>query len=101
MKKSRMSKQEAKSPAKRRAKPTAPARRVKGPKASTAAVPASASIEDGDEKETATQRPDEMDGDLLEFVKAIDHYKREHRRQFPSWGEVLHVLKSLGFKRSA
>jgi len=35
----------------------------------------------------------------LEFLKAIDEYKRLHRRPFPTWREVLHVLRSLGWKK--
>lgn len=101
MKKPQKTSKAAKSPAKRGAQPVATARRPKSTKSAPAAKEAAESAEEGEDKELATQRPDEMDGDLLEFVKAIDHYKREHRRQFPSWGEVLHVLKSMGFRRSA
>lgn len=44
---------------------------------------------------------DIMEGELLEFVRAIDEYKRINRRQFPTWGEVLRVVRTLGYKRSA
>jgi hypothetical protein len=37
----------------------------------------------------------------LEFMKAMDRYKREQRRPFPTWHEVLAVLKSLGYTRAA
>lgn len=33
------------------------------------------------------------------FMKAMDRYKRENRRPFPTWSEVLEVLKSLGYRR--
>jgi hypothetical protein len=46
-------------------------------------------------------RPDEMPPDVLEFVTAIDDYKRKQRRPFPTWSEVLEVLKSLGYERSS
>jgi hypothetical protein len=39
--------------------------------------------------------PDEV----LEFVSAIDEYKRQKQRPFPNWSEVLGVLKSLGYQR--
>ncbi len=45
-------------------------------------------------------KPDEMPADVIEFVTAIDEYKRVHRRPFPSWSEVLEVLKSLGYRRA-
>lgn len=37
--------------------------------------------------------------DEAEFMEAMSRYKREHRRPFPTWGEVLDVLKSLGYRR--
>ncbi len=46
-------------------------------------------------------RPDEMSGDLVEFITAIDSYKRIHERPFPSWSEVLEIVKALGYSRSA
>ena len=36
-----------------------------------------------------------------EFMKAMDRYKRENRRPFPTWSEVLEVLHSLGYRRVA
>jgi hypothetical protein len=45
-------------------------------------------------------RPDEMPPDVLEFITAIDEYKRTHRRPFPNWSEVLEILKGLGYERA-
>lgn len=45
-------------------------------------------------------KPDEMSDELIEFITAIDEYKRAHQRPFPTWSEVLDVLKSLGYERS-
>lgn len=42
----------------------------------------------------------EVDGDALEFIEAIDRFKKQHGRPFPSWSEVLMVLRDLGYKRS-
>jgi hypothetical protein len=36
-----------------------------------------------------------------DFMKAMDRYKRENRRPFPTWTEVLEVLSSLGYARTA
>lgn len=33
------------------------------------------------------------------FMKAMDRYKRENRRPFPTWSEVLEVLRSLGYRK--
>jgi hypothetical protein len=37
---------------------------------------------------------------VLEFITAIDDYKRLHRRPFPTWSEVLEILKTLGYSRT-
>lgn len=41
-------------------------------------------------------RPDE-----IEFMKAMDDYKRRSGRQFPTWSEVLEVLRDLGYRKVA
>jgi hypothetical protein len=35
----------------------------------------------------------------LEFVRAMDAYKRKFDRPFPTWSEVLGVFKGLGYTR--
>jgi hypothetical protein len=37
--------------------------------------------------------------DEIEFMRAMDDYKRKAGRQFPTWSEVLEVIKSMGYKR--
>ena len=37
----------------------------------------------------------------VEFIRAIDRYKRKHTRPFPSWSEVLLILKQLGYTKDA
>ncbi len=39
--------------------------------------------------------------DEIEFMKAMDEYKRRSGRQFPTWSEVLEVLRSLGYRKVA
>ena len=39
--------------------------------------------------------------DETDFMKAMDRYKRENRRPFPTWSEVLEVLRSLGYRKVA
>lgn len=34
-----------------------------------------------------------------EFMMAMDRYKRENFRPFPTWSEVLEVLKALGYHK--
>jgi hypothetical protein len=37
----------------------------------------------------------------IDFMKAMDQYKRDNRRPFPTWSEVLEVLRALGYRRVA
>jgi hypothetical protein len=37
----------------------------------------------------------------ISFMKAMDQYKRDNRRPFPTWSEVLEVLHALGYRRVA
>ncbi len=37
----------------------------------------------------------------IEFLLAIERYQRERHRPFPTWHEVLRVLKSLGYRKVA
>ena len=37
--------------------------------------------------------------DEREFQSAMDEYKRRSGRQFPTWSEILEVLRSLGYAK--
>jgi len=37
----------------------------------------------------------------IEFMRAMDVYKRKSGRQFPTWSEVLEVVHSLGYRQVA
>jgi hypothetical protein len=39
--------------------------------------------------------------DEIAFMKAMDQYKRDNRRPFPTWSEVLEVLRALGYRKVA
>ncbi len=39
--------------------------------------------------------------DEIEFMRAMDEYKRKSGRQFPTWSEVLEVLRSVGYRKVA
>jgi len=43
----------------------------------------------------------EVGVDELEFINAINTYKRTHGKPFPTWCEVLLVLRSLGYSKTA
>lgn len=38
-------------------------------------------------------------GQEVEFMRAMDDYKRRSGRQFPTWSEVLEVIRSLGYRQ--
>jgi len=43
----------------------------------------------------------EISGELLEFIMAIDEYKRINDRPFPSWSEVFEIIQYLGYRKVA
>ncbi|MGD8786453.1 MAG: hypothetical protein PVJ60_03440 [Phycisphaerales bacterium] len=52
-----------------------------------------------DERKAAEQG--QMSDEQLEFLMAIDEYKRQNTRPFPTWTEVLEVIKALGYRKVA
>lgn len=43
----------------------------------------------------------EMTEEQFDFLMAINEYKRVNRRPFPTWSEVLDVMKALGYRKVA
>ena len=41
----------------------------------------------------------EMTGEQFEFIMAIETYKKVNKRMFPTWTEVLEVIKQLGYRK--
>ena len=52
-----------------------------------------------DERKAAEEG--QMSDEQFEFVMAIDEYKRANARPFPTWTEVLEVIKALGYRKVA
>lgn len=42
-----------------------------------------------------------MSDEQFEFLIAIDEYKKSNSRPFPTWTEVLEVIKALGYRKVA
>lgn len=42
-----------------------------------------------------------MNEEQLDFLKAMDEYKRVNNRPFPTWTEVLDIVLYLGYRRVA
>jgi len=71
------------------------------PKKSTSRkAPASKSTAAKKPTSGAATKPDQMEPDVLEFIQAIDDYKRHESRPFPSWSEILEIVKALGYERT-
>jgi hypothetical protein len=43
----------------------------------------------------------EMTPEQFEFLMAVNDYKAVNKRPFPSWTEVLDVMKALGYRKVA
>ena len=43
----------------------------------------------------------EMNDEQFEFVMTVDRYKRENQRPFPTWTEILEVIKAMGYRKVA
>ena len=43
----------------------------------------------------------EMTDEQFDFLMAMDQYKRVNQRPFPTWTEVLEVIKALGYRKVA
>lgn len=65
---------------------------------------------EGEERRSKTERRRQIDpttcerdytNDEVDFMRAMDDYKRKSGRQFPTWSEVLEVLHAMGYRRVA
>ena len=43
----------------------------------------------------------EMTADQFEFIMAINEYKEANERPFPTWTEVLDVIRAVGYRKVA
>ena len=42
-----------------------------------------------------------MTDEQFEFIMAVEQYKKENQRPFPTWTEILEVIKALGYRKVA
>jgi len=43
----------------------------------------------------------QMTDEQFAFVMAVDQYKKQNNKPFPSWTEVLEIVKALGYRKVA
>jgi hypothetical protein len=74
------------------------------------AIPVAVERRSGQERRQQGERRRQIDpttcerdysDDEIVFMKAMDQYKRDNRRPFPTWSEVLEVLYALGYRKVA
>jgi len=53
----------------------------------------------GSEAKKQRQQEEKESMDVLEFIQAVDRYKRLSQKAFPPWSEILKILKSLGYRK--
>ncbi len=75
----------------------------------TREIPVTVDRREGKERRNLGERRRQVDPTTCEkdysdeeiiFMKAMDQYKRANRRPFPTWSEVLEVLRSLGYRKT-
>ncbi len=52
-----------------------------------------------DERKSAEQG--QMSDEQFEFLLAIEEYKKKNTRPFPTWTEVLEVIRAMGYRKVA
>lgn len=52
-----------------------------------------------DERKSAEEG--QMSDEQFEFLMAINEYKQKNSRPFPTWTEVLEIIKALGYRKVA
>ncbi len=83
-----------------------PAKRVGGKKkkkktAAKAAKPAEGRKLKAKSPGKTPSAPDvEIGPEVLEFIDAIDDFKARYGRPFPTWSEILWIVRSLGYQKA-
>jgi len=50
---------------------------------------------------TGPVNPDSMSAEVIEFITAVDEYKRKRGRPFPSWSEIFEIVVQLGYRKAS
>lgn len=77
---------------------TGPERRVKDRRESTGLERRrGAGIRRSDDRRAAEEG--EMNADQFEFVMAVEAYKKVNKKLYPTWTEILEVIRQLGYRK--
>jgi hypothetical protein len=55
----------------------------------------------GSRTERVSQFTTPVDDEAFDFIQAIERFKQDRNRAFPSWSDVLGILKGLGYEKRA
>lgn len=59
-----------------------------------------ARTKDSGKKKALRKGPEtEVTTEVLDFIKTLDEFKKVKNRPFPTWSEVLEVLKCMGYRQ--
>lgn len=64
-----------------------------------ATKPVEKEASDPEEVVKSWQEEERENLEILEFIQAVDRFKRRTQKAFPSWSEVLKILKDLGYRK--
>jgi len=73
-------------------------------------IPVALERREGSERRQVGERRRQVDpttcerdynGEEIDFMRAMDDYKRYNHRPFPTWSEVLEVLIAMGYRKVA
>ena len=79
--------------------PRKPASSARRPKADSAAAETRTSSRSAKRRSPKEPEPDPelLELERLQFLRAMDSFKRRTGKTFPTWTEVLEVLRSIGW----
>lgn len=83
---------------------TARDRRTRERRVKDADVPADRRVADrrrGPRRAKRSMNQYDMDAEVLAFINAINRFKEQSGRAFPTWSEVLGILKALGYEKTS
>jgi len=77
--------------------PTVKAKKAAAAKKAAGTRTSSRSAKRRSPKEGQTEDPAQIELERTEFLRAMDKYKRKTGKTFPTWTEVLEVLRGIGW----
>jgi hypothetical protein len=87
-------------PATKSRRPKAAGKRPRKSKANRGSPLPDHLLDDVEAPDRSTHNDLEIDGEVLEFIAAIERFKKANGRPFPNWSEVLQIVRAMGYRRA-